>query len=299
MCRCPYCTATVPVSGKAGGPSTQARPDSPLSRPATPEVAVFDPSEPTAQVEHVDAAEQERSIPVAAPVMVQGLFAMALLGILLVLIVGGGLLLVMNLLEGKDGKGGPGNGGGNGELLNPFVTNPSRPAVGGRIPVTAPVIYVLPASTSMAQMINYASGITKASIRSLRTGKFSILLCGEKTDEFMADDYTPAGEAGIEAAAKFLVSAECRGASDIARGMAAAQARSPKTIVLLSRGGVDGMEDLAAQAKQRGILVVTIALDAGDDDRQSQADFATSAGGKSLSYTRGELAHYFEADAGE
>lgn len=296
MCRCPYCSATVPVSGKPSGPSSQARPASPLSRPAAPEAAVVRPSGPAEQVQRVGTAEQERRIPVAAPVMVQGLFVMALLGILAVLVVGGVLLVIVNVM------GGMGESGGNGtsEPVNPFVTNVLRPAVAGNVAVTAPVIYVLPVSSSMAQMIEYASGITKASISSLGSGRFSILLCGEKADEFMADGYTPAGEAGIKAAAKFLESAECRGVGNVARGMAAAQARSPKTIVLLWRGSADGMEDLAGQARQRRVLIVTIALDASEGDRQSQADFAKAAGGQSLSYTRGDLSHrYSEAGAGE
>ena len=59
------------------------------------------------------------------------------------------------------------------------------------------------------------------------------------------------------------------------------------------------MEQLGDRAKQSGVLIITIALDASEGDRQSQAGFAKSAGGKSLSYTLGELRHYSEAAAGE
>ncbi len=306
ICRCPYCSATVPVSGKPSEPSEQVRPATPTSRPATPEVAAVQPIRhvgpevavgPAEQVQAADAAGQEQQIPVATPVMIQGLFAMALLGILVVMVIGGGVVMVMNLGRGKSGK--TGNGNGTGELLNPFVTNVSRPAVAGSVPLAPPVIYVVPVSSSMGQVIDYASEMTKASIRSLRSGKFSILLCGEKSDEFMADGYTPAGTAGIEAAAKFLESAECRGAGNVARAIEAAQARNPKTIVLLTRGSTADMEQLGNQARQSGVLIITIALDASEGDRESQAGFAKSAGGQSLSYTLGELRHYLEAAAGE
>ncbi len=54
------------------------------------------------------------------------------------------------------------------------------------------------------------------------------------------------------------------------------------------------------QARQSGLLIITIALDASKGDRQSQADFAKAADGRSLSYTQGELAYWYdEAGAGE
>lgn len=304
ICRCPYCSATVPVSGKPSEPSEQARPATPASRPATPEVAAVQPIRhvgpeaavrPAGRAQAADAAGQERPIPVATPVMIQGLFAMALLGILVAVVIGGGLLMIVKLVGDKDGKA----GNGAGESLNPFVTNVSGPAVAGNVPLAPPVIYVVPVSSSMAEVIDYASEMTKASISSLRSGKFSILLCGEKSDEFMADGYTPAGEAGIEAAAKFLESAECRGVGNVVRGIEAAQARNPKTIVLLTRGSAADMEHLGEQARQSGVLIITIALDASEGDRESQAGFAKSAGGQSLSYTLGELRHYLEVAAGE
>ena len=285
VCRCPYCTATVAVGAKAPESSRQARPAAPTSRPAAPE----------SPAGRAPPAGQEPHIPLAAPVMVQGIFAMVLLGILALAIIGGAAAMIVNVLGGNGGNGGNGD-----EPLNPFAANPSRPAVAGNIMVTTPVIYVVGDSSSMAQVIEYASAVTKASIGSLKSGKFSILLCGEESDEFMSGGYTQAGESAVDAAGKFLEKAACRGLANIPRAMAAAQARDPKTIVLLWRGGADGMEDLAAQAKQRGLLIITIALDASKADRRSQADFAKAAGGRSLSYTRGDLAYWYnEAGAGE
>ena len=284
VCRCPYCTAIVSVPGQMPEESRQPRPEAPTSRPAFPAPTAVGERPLRPGVPAEAAAPEERRIPVATPVMVQGVFALALLGLLALMLIGVVVVLFIDF---------DGDAPVDGELPNPFAANPSAPAVAGDIKVAAPVIYVVPASGSMAQIIDYASKMALASIGSLRNGEFSVLLCGQRRDKFMASGYARSNKANVEAAGKFLENVRCRGVSNIGRAMKSALDRKPKTVVLLWRGAADDMAGLAERAKKQGVLIVTIALDASEQDRQSQAAFAKAAGGKSVSYTRGDLAHWY------
>ena len=278
ICRCPYCTAIVSVGGKADNSSVGKRPQAPTVRPEFPTQAGME-GQPA----------PEAYIPLAKPVQFQGIFAMVLIGILALTIVAAGVLVVVILVSNN------GNGDCAPDKLpnNPFAVSPAA-AVLGNVRINPSVIYVVDTSANMARVFDYASGIILASARSLTNPhEFSIRLCGEKSDRYLSGGYLLAGSDSTESAKEFLKSGRCHGAANIARGMRAALAKDPNTIVLLCRTDAEALKGLAKKITDQGVAIVIVALDASKGECKSLAKFAESVAGQSHAYTRGRLAYWY------
>ena len=295
VCRCPYCTATVPVPGDA---SKSAVAVVPAERPEEPSQAAPPPEETLAAV----AAEQEH-IPVARPVKVQGIVTIVLLGLVLLMIAASVLVGVKYLGRDRTGiqdleqqrqqigepetdDGSPGVPPAAKVPANPFIPKPGM--VIGDVGVISPVIYCIDAGHSMAQTYDFAVVMAQVSVNSL-TGQheFNIVICREGENLTMPVGYHRGGAAGRNEAEKFLDSiAGATGASDLAGGVFKALDAKPKMIVLFARKSLDEAgQRIAAEAKATGVVIVTVAIDAGPAAQASLAKLAEKTGGKSAAFS--------------
>jgi len=292
VCRCPYCAALVLVPNKGGKADNGARPESPAGRPDTPAAPPAGPTAPADETA-IAAAHGQTEIPTAKPVKLQGIVSI----ILSVLIVG--MIIALSILVGayvaKDiptSKKPP-------ELphitvdygVTAFTINSDHPAVAGDMKVTTPVVYCIDTSDNMQQVIEYAGEIVLGSLKSLGGGKFTVILLGEETDQALSDQPIEADQAAQAKAREFLT-AEVFGAADLARGLRAALAAKPATIVLMARStGMDTQElqTVAEEISSQGARLLTIALDASADAQKELADIARTTGGESRAFTAAEL----------
>ena len=294
ICRCPYCTALVPVPGTVDTTTVSARPAAPgrsaappgPARPETPVPAAAAAS--AAEVEELVAAGQidVGQIPTASRVRLQGIFAMVLVGLLAVMLA----LVVYIIIDLAGGDGPPTDG-----IItlpasqNPFVTNTSDPAVTGDIEIDTPVAYVIEAAGSTRPDFDYARRMTIASVRSLDAGSFTIVLSGGQADRSLPGNLVASDAAGIAAAEKFVAESAPGGSPDLARAVRAVMVLEPRTLVVLARNDATGLMSLAAELKEKGVQVVMVALDATKSDAASQAAFAKAADGKTKAYSRSGL----------
>jgi len=292
VCRCPYCAALVLVPNKGVKAANGARPESPTGRPdapASPPASPTDPADETA----IAAAHGQTEIPTAKPVKLQGIISI----ILSVLIVG--MIIAFSILVGqhvaKDiptSKKPPESPPITADYgVTAFTINSDHPAVAGDMKVATPVVYCIDVSDNMHQVIEYAGEIAKASLKSLDGAKFTVILLGEEADQAMSDQLIEADQAA-QAKVRGFLTAEVFGAADLARGLRAALAAKPATIVLMARStGMDTQElqTVAEEISTQGTCLLTIALDASADAQKELADLARSTGGESRTFTAAEL----------
>jgi len=227
-------------------------------------------------------AHGQANIPTAAPVRLQGIVSIILAVLLLGMIVGMVVLAVQVMtppvVEDVDVP--------ERYVYTAFTTRSDFPAVAGTIKVQAPVVYCIDTSRPMAQVLEYAGRIVLASAKSLKGGKFNIILLGEDDDKVLSDQPIAADKAGIAKASAFL-SEELCGAAEQARGLQAALDMKAKTVVLLARDSNSGARGLAEGAfKEKSVKLHTIVLDSSD---KGLAEMAKLTGGESKSYTVSEL----------
>ena len=235
------------------------------------------------------ARHGQRDIPTAAPVKFQGIVAIILL-VLMVGMVGGMIYLGIQITnptvvddtpEGYD---------------NTAVTVREFPAVAGTIKVTAPVVYLIDTSRPMGEVFEAAGNIVIASAKSLKGGKFNVILLGEDEDKALSPQPITSDPAGI-AKAKTFIALELCGAAEQARGMQAALDMKAKTVVLLARDSAMGAKDLAQGAfKEKAVKLHTIVL--GRTSR-GLAQMAEVTGGETKKFTTSELAEQAKRAAGQ
>lgn len=295
MCRCPYCKALVYVEERAEAAASGARPAAPSARPAAPGErpagpaagpapgpAVPAPAAATAAAgaaAAAEAADAHEHVPMARPVFIQGIITMILLG-LVILIVAAGIVVAVFFIPGRDGQAPlppplpPAPVPGQVSTAGPGVLDVPLPA--------GPVIYCLDGGSGMRQAYDAAAVTIDKSIISLtEKGQFSILRCQEAEDVFFSPtNYVKGGEGGKDAVKDFLHLYQPLGATDLVRGLGAALARKPAAIVLLTRKSVEGAMDLANKAKQQGVRIITIGVDAYPDAERSLSELSKATGGE-------------------
>jgi hypothetical protein len=224
-------------------------------------------------------AHGQANIPTAAPVKVQGIVAIILAVLLLGMLVGI-VILTNDILTQPVVEVVPE------DYNNTVVTTRDFPAVAGTIKVEAPVVYCIDTSRSMAQVIESAGKIAIASAKSLKGGKFNIIILGEDDDKILSPQPIASDKAGIAKATAFL-STELCGAAEQGRGLQAALDMKAKTVVLLARDSDIGAKPVVEGAfKDKAVKLHTIVL--GGTSRGLE-DLAKLTGGESKSYTVSEL----------
>jgi len=278
MCRCPYC-GTVTKAGK--GPAavvTGARPDRP-DRPDTPVAAA-----PAA------AAEAAEAIPLARPVLIQGITALVLLG-LLVAMIAFVVIFYFALIRQPTGD----NGG-------PTPPGPTRPAddngegdTQAKLTLTPPVVYVIDCSAGMSQFYDPAGVIVRISARQLGAeGRFRLLVVRDDGVKALSGDWTTGGSAADEGITDFVNSHAPGGATDLTAAVTEAIKLSPKTVLVLAAKSPGEPAELAALAKSAGCAISCVSLGGYVDVTGPMDDLAQRTGGKCLSFTNSELANWIE-----
>ena len=294
-CRCPYCKAITMVSG-GGAVSHAARPDSP-GRPDSPtEVAASQ----ARQVESVEA------VPLAKPVMVQGIVTLVMsVFVLLLLVVG--VILVVKIRTGPDkppapnGAPDPVTNGTNGTDVNgdngqPPMPDPTNPfTAGGRqvagMGIATPVVYIIDASSGMRDLYDPAVAVVRYSIRAMgRVGRFNVIVLSEEAAKPLAGTWTTGGDAGDAKAKQFLRAYQPAGATDLAEGFRRALALKPRTIVVLTGKAVGGADELAKQAKRAGVGIFAVMLEAPPDAVKVMKKLTAATSGKCRQFTGDEIA---------
>ena len=280
VCRCPYCGALKLVSGgpadaPAHRPARPGRPD----RPDAPGAAAA-PSEP--------GPTPREHIPVAKPVMVQGVVAMILIG-LLVLLLAFSVIFLMPLLLGE-------RGGGDGSV-------PANPVAEGGTQVLGlefdtPVVFVIDAGSGSRDAFDPSAALVRHAIIGLKSKhKFNLLLAREQDlgIEKLAPDWQAAGLDGDTKVKAFLAEKMVAGASDLDGAVTQAINLSPKSVVLLTGKAPSAPAALADAAKAKGVTIVTVSV--GNDPMANDAAkvLAEKSGGAWKGIKLGELLTWFEA----
>jgi len=284
-----------PNAGTAIDPPRPADPNAATAIDAPPvdvnaQTAIETPQTPrkpkplkTASQEEADramaAAHGQANIPTAAPVKLQGIIAI-IFAILLLGMLAGIVVMAIYLTQPRD-IGDPPK-----DHENTAFTTKEFPAVAGTIKVTAPVVYCIDTSRPMGEVFEPACNIVIASAKSLKGGKFNIILLGEADDKTLSPQPIAADKAGIDKARKFLEMDLC-GAAEQARGLKAALDMKAKTVVLLARDSAFGAGDVAkGDFKTKSVQLHTVIL---ASKSRGLEEMAKATGGKSRAFTTSEL----------
>ncbi len=225
------------------------------------------------------AAHGQANIPTAAPVKLQGIVSIVL-AVLLVGMIGGIVYLAIEMTRPKVVVDIPKDYG------HTAVTVRDFPAVAGTIKVAAPVVYCIDTSKPMRDVFEAAGNIVIASAKSLKGGKFNIILVGEDDDKILSPQPIASDKAGVAKAQAFLALDLC-GLADQTRALKTALDMKAKTVVLLARDSAMGAKALAEGAfKEKSVTLHTIVLDSSD---KGLVEMAKITGGESKSYTLSEL----------
>ncbi len=288
LCRCPYCKAITMVSGGAAA-SCADRPD----RPDLPTAVA------TSQARQVESVE---AVPLAKPVMIQGIATLVLSGFVLLLLVVG-VVLVMKISAGPDKPPVPKDGSNTATETKPSNNNDLPPMPIPTNPFTArglqvagmgiagPVVYVLNASSAMRDLYDPAVAVVRYSIRAMGgVGQFNIIVLAEEGVKPMTGAWITGGDAGDTKAKEFLRDCQPAGATDLADGFRRAMALKPKTIVVLTDKAVDNADSLTQQAKQSGIKIFAVMLESPPDAVAVMEKLTAGTGGQCRQFTGNEIA---------
>ena len=262
VCRCPYCAATMPVpwprrlGGGGFGPTL------PGGRPETP-----------GAIAGSQAEAQQQYIPLARPVRMQGIAALVLLGLAVVMAAGVGIVLMTYMQDSGRKK--------NAEQEKPLGGRPAvqpergRPASRktgkpaptgpsiGDVQITPPVVYCI--GSASAGAVDSAMAKTLQSIKTLgANGKFNVVLCFPDSYEAMSADLAAGGEPGVEKARQFADKAVGCSIMFLGRAVADVAARqpAPKTIAIFVSDALpdEDADRVVAAADAAGAKVVTVLL---------------------------------------
>jgi len=294
MCRCPYCRELVEVPSAPGRALRGRRPTGRAGRPSAPGGAAPPPKRPATPEEAAQAAAEEEEVPVADPVRIQGLVALVLLGLVVVMLGVGTFLLVRygsQLIAADDEETEAQNAvaaatrpapspvprprpplpaptTGPALVLPPGPEPPpveppvEGPAVDG-LAIKPPVVYCLTAGRG--RRLDFAVGKMLESIETLPEGaKFSIVLGEEGDLKIMPGGYVLAGPAGREKADAFREGAIRTTADRLAEAVAQAAGMEPRpaTLVVFVARAISGEEidNAITAADEAGAAIVTILL---------------------------------------
>jgi len=128
-----------------------------------------------------------------------------------------------------------------------------------------------------------------ASAKSLKGGKFNVILLGEDEDKIMSPEPIAADAAGIKKAKDFIELEIC-GQAEQARGLTKALDMGAKTVVLLATDSAMGAKDVAQGAyKEKSVKLHTIVLGSRSRGLEQMAE---ASGGESKKLTAADLAEH-------
>jgi len=278
MCRCPYCKAIVAVGGGMVNGAKGARPDAPTVRSVAPGAGAS-----------AEAAIAEENIPMARPVMIQGIVTIVLLVLLMGMVAGGVALALWGGPDVPVPEPEPVV-----EELNPFDPGGRAATVAG-MTLTAPVVYVIDIGGAMRDVLDYGVFMTIVSAQSLGAdNEFAVLLTGETEGRWVQDEYAAGGAAGANAVGEAMGKLQAGFITDRDAALREAFKKdpAPKTVVFFTSEAVEDGEELAAEAKAKGIRIVAIALDSDPEARMILAKLAADTGGQSKEFSVAELEQY-------
>ena len=266
VCRCPYCGALNMAGGSAatGGPAD--RPD----RPDAP--GVTDAEAP---------AEAHEHIPLARPVRIQGIVAIVLVGLLLLMGGGAGVWAYFYWKTVQP------------DLApdNPFAVKGPRVA---DVEFTPPVAYVLDASGGTGDLFDSGLAVVRYSIRSLdEDDTFQMLLVKSDGVKKAVKDWTAGGETGDAAVKAFMARKSYGGVTDLAAAVGQAIDLKPKTLVLVAGKAPapddDAVAALGAKAAGAGVVVHCVSLGDYPDATGPMSVLCEKTGGQCRAYSEGVL----------
>ena len=259
---------------------TDSEADTAVELPATTKAPGTRKPETQAEADKaLAAAHGQANIPTAAPVKLQGIVSIILAVLLLGMICGMVYLGIHLTTPPVIPVVPPG-------YDNTIITIREFPAVAGTIKVQAPVVYCIDTSRPMAQVLESAGTIVVASVKSLKGGKFNLILLGEDNDKILSPELIDSDKAGIKKLEAFF-SLELCGAAEQARGLQSALDMKARTVVLLARDSALGVKALAEVAfKEKNVKLHTIAL---GGSSKGLAQLSELTGGEHKSCTLSEL----------
>lgn len=316
MCRCPYCKAIVYVpemmaagtraasrpafrGGRPGIPSVP-RPAMPGERPSAP--AAIPSSRPAAPIASSGQAASSPNrpsrqmtadgdhIPMARPVMFQGIVMLVMLGVLIVMI-GGTVVMAVKILS-RYTTVPPQSSPAPQKVVSPKPATPVKqlkivsrgPVVAGDVSFVPPVVYCIDIGSTMSETYDFAVMLARASVKSLQESqRFNLFLCGDRQETLLTQGLIPGGQQGVAKISEFMTRVSGQrlgfgaGSSNLTRAYNRAIGLHPKTIVFFCHKPLD--VTLAAKAKSAGIKIVLVTIDGAELEHEFKR-FATQAGGE-------------------
>lgn len=269
VCRCPYCGATSPVPSPAGVRRPAPRPD----RPDVPGAARPGPAPST---------EPETPVPVARPVLIQGVVAIVLAGLLVAMLAGAGVLLAML----RFGSGEP-------EGESPA---PATPMVGVRgtvagMPVKTPVVFLIDGANAETADIS-AAMVRHFVLASGADDRFNLLFIREEGVDVLSEQWVAGGADGDGKAKAFLTARVGGGATQLAAAFERAAALKPASIVLLGAKGPADPEAISARLREAGIVFFGVNIGGYEADGGTMKTLADVTGGRVRPFTMPEIQQY-------
>ncbi len=317
VCRCPYCRSTVFVPGEAMDNGRHARPDAPGGRPEAPAARPEAPAAATALAEPagafvpLESADEEAApapahsehIPMARPVVLQGIAAIVLWVLVLGMLAGAVALAlhVRNLSDSPSDADAPvagvpddgaesANDNPAAVTADPFAARTTESGLGtfAGIEVRPPVVYLIDNSAGMARLLDAVGGIVGASVKSIGDkAQYTVLMGaeapeGEEHPIALPGGYAPGGDGGRILALDFLSDAMWLGASKAPERIEEALKLSPtpRTLVLCSRVAVDDPVRLAGLANAAHCIIHTVVLTRDAAAVASLTQLAEATGGQ-------------------
>ncbi len=266
-CRCPYCGELNEVPRTSRSPAAVARPDRPDA-----------PGAPAA--ERPGAAREQ--IPVARPVKVQGIVALVILALLLLMI--GGVVAWAALYLRDEGP--PPKPPNVFELPGPRMLQEA---------IEPPVVYVLHAGGSAGGLFDYGVAVVRHSVCSLSADqKFQLLLVREAGVLRPGEGWLAGGPGGDEIVRKFLADRVAGGAPDLAAAVEQAIDLGPKAVVVVAAEPptreAQRLEALAGKAAAAGVKLHAVSLGDYPDVNEPMKQLCERAGGTCQACSASRLA---------
>ncbi len=274
LCRCPYCKAITKVAARGPAAAERAR----VERPDMPEAPAAGPA--------ARQTEPHEAMPVASPVLVQGVVALIMSALLLILL--GAAAVAVHLVL-RDRRGGAAGGRGERPVQVPATSaavgaeeNPFR-LPGTRVAgmaFTAPVVFVIDASSGMRDCYDLAAATVRHAIRSMGSGdRLHVLLAREEGVERLSSGWTGGGEPGDAKARQFFITHQPAGATKLEKGVEDGLALAPRTLVVLAAKGVGKPQTLIQRAKGQGTAIHAVLLAPDAEAAESLRALAEQTGG--------------------
>jgi DNA-directed RNA polymerase subunit RPC12/RpoP len=314
VCRCPYCSQLVVVPAPGRGDWVE-RPDEPGGRPEAPLTspsagrggpagwrpgvpAGARPDSPVSPVpaRHVveraagAAPAHPEQVPLAQPVRLQGVLNIILIIGFLAMLAVLAVVLYMAWVKASQPASAPGPTSGPASAANPLIAvKADRPTVAD-IPIAAPVMYCLDGGSSMREAFNYTGKMVRLSLRTLKGGRFNVVLLTEAGNKLAGEGYLD-GAAGDEKVKEFFAGPYPGGATNIEKGLEQALDSRPATVVLFAAKSLDpaGVDRLAAKAKGQRTVISCVILSGNEAVVESLSRLARQTGGRSRAFTLGQL----------